>query len=338
MYTVGFIEGVFADEKRRAWSGFGLRPLRCAVWYPASYEADEQTVYIGPPGQALFQMGRIAVGAPLIDRTEPFPVVLLSHGTGGSARQLGWLGCRLAARGYVAIGVDHHGNTAIEPYLAEGFLCWWERARDLSTVLNQVSDEPQFQGRLDPTRVFAAGFSLGGCTVLALAGALTDLDVYDAWRMEQGRSTGPREFPDLSERVGPLLDTSAEFRASRERHGRSYRDARVKAVYACAPASSVRAFTVESLAAIDIPVGLMVGAVDTEAPPQDCAAWLAERIPGSGLTVLPGNVGHYVFLCEATELGQSSVPDICVDPPGVDRRTIHDQVAQEAVALFQRGG
>ena len=335
MYKVGLIEGTFIDDKRRAWSGFGGRPLRCSVWYPASREAVEEMYYLGPPGQALFHMGQVAVGVPVVERADPFPVVLLSHGTGGTAKGLGWLGCRLAQRGYVAIGVDHHGNTATEPYLAEGFFCCWERARDLSAVFDQVSEEPLFQGRLDQTRVFAAGFSLGGYTVLALAGAITDLAAYAVWQAEQGRFKGPREFPDLGERVGPLLGTSTEFRASRERHRRSYRDARVKAVYACAPAPPVRAFTAESLAAIEIPGGVIVGPADTEVPYQECACWLAERIPGCRLTLLSASVGHYVFLCEATAYGQATAPDICLDAPGIDRRTIHNQTTEEMLALFQ---
>jgi hypothetical protein len=47
---------------------------------------------------------------------------ILSYGTGGSAEGMGWLGQRLACLGYICIGVNHHGNTAIEPYRAEG-LC-----------------------------------------------------------------------------------------------------------------------------------------------------------------------------------------------------------------------
>lgn len=62
--------------------------------------------------------------AALDDQTSCFPVVLLSHGTGGTAASLGWLAHGLAAAGYVVLGVDHHGNTASEPYRAEGFLSW----------------------------------------------------------------------------------------------------------------------------------------------------------------------------------------------------------------------
>ena len=42
------------------------------------------------------------------------PLVLLSHGTGGSAVMLAWLGETLARAGYVVAAINHHGNTATE--------------------------------------------------------------------------------------------------------------------------------------------------------------------------------------------------------------------------------
>lgn len=63
------------------------------------------------------------------------------------------------------IGVDHHGNTALEPYRAESFLCWWERPRDLTLALDHLGETGPFARRLDLDHVGAAGFSLGGHTV-----------------------------------------------------------------------------------------------------------------------------------------------------------------------------
>jgi len=97
--------------------------------------------------------------------------VLLSHGTGGSAVQMAWLGMELARHGYIAVAVNHPGNNATEPYTAEGFALWWERATDLSEVLDGMLADATFGARIDARRVGAAGFSMGGYTVLELAGA-----------------------------------------------------------------------------------------------------------------------------------------------------------------------
>jgi len=335
VYKVGHVEGRFLDDERNDWSGAGPRPIGWTAWYPADPGAQERTHLLGPPDRPLFVMGQTAEGAPIEPGLETWPVVLISHGTGGSAAGMGWLGCRLAARGYVGIAVDHHGNTAGEPYLPEGFLCWWERARDLSLALDRLSRDGPLAGRLDETQTFAAGFSLGGYTALALAGAITDMRLFETWMKQQPGPVGPREFPDIADHIGRLRATSPEFRRSQARRGENYRDDRVKAVFACAPAPPVRAFTEDSLKRIGIPVGMVVGAGDVETPQEECAAWLQRRLAVSRLTLLGPNVGHYVFLCEATDGGKALEPEICVDAPGVDRRAVHDQAAALAVELFR---
>ena len=53
------------------------------------------------------------------------------------------------------------------------------------------------------------------------------------------------------------------------------------------------------------------------------------------MRMLGTGAGHYVFLCEATELGKALEPAICIDAPDVDRREIHDVTAAAAVQLFR---
>ena len=203
------MEGNFYDDERTDWSDASPRPLRYTCWYPTDSPQEETEILLGPPGQPLFRMGCAIVAAPLSAASTQYPVVLVSHGTGGSADGMGWLGCRLAARGYVALGISHHGNTVLEPYLPQGFLCWWERAEDLSVGLDQLLEHPSFRDRLDTSRVFAAGFSLGGYTVMALAGALTNLDLFTQFITANPGSArnGPKEFPDLSDHIDGLLES-----------------------------------------------------------------------------------------------------------------------------------
>ena len=296
------MEGNFYDDERTDWSDASPRPLRYTCWYPTDSPQEETEILLGPPGQPLFRMGCAIVAAPLSAASTQYPVVLVSHGTGGSADGMGWLGCRLAARGYVALGISHHGNTVLEPYLPQGFLCWSERAEDLSVGLDQLLEHPSFRDRLDTSRVFAAGFSLGGYTVMALAGALTNLDLFTQFITANPGSArnGPKEFPDLSDHIDGLLESDARFRASYAVSNDSYLDPRVRAAFVCAPAPTVRGFTDESLAAITIPVAIVCGENDLEAPHRQCAGWLAERVENCDLTLLGKSVGHYVFLCEPT--------------------------------------
>lgn len=199
-FKVGFRVGHAYDPTRQNWSNTGPRPIRWSAWYPAVRDAVEKSRAV-PPSNPLFLMGTVAYDAAINEECERFPVVLLSHGTGGTATSLGWMAQALAAAGYVVIGVDHHGNTASELYRAEGFLCWWERPRDLSVALDLLASKGIFAGQLDTSRVACLGVSLRGYTVLSILGAITEMDRFGEWAGSSQLGRGPREFPK-SRRLG----------------------------------------------------------------------------------------------------------------------------------------
>jgi predicted dienelactone hydrolase len=119
---VGFRQGRLEDAARPDWDGIGPRPLSWAAWYPASDDASEREHFISPTADPRFVMGPAARDAPINPARRRYPIALLSHGTGGTVTHLEWLARDLARRGFIAIGVNHHGNNSAEPYRAEGFL------------------------------------------------------------------------------------------------------------------------------------------------------------------------------------------------------------------------
>ncbi|MBT9368931.1 dienelactone hydrolase [Rhizobium sp. CSW-27] len=331
--TIGFAAGLLLDEARSNWSGEGPRPVRWSAWYPAAAGSLARDIAI-PPRRPLYSLGPLAPEAPLAADADRYPVVLISHGTGGSASGLGWLASALAAQGRVVLGVDHHGNTGVEAYRAEGFLCWWERARDLSFLLDCLSSEGVFAGRLDLSDVTAAGFSLGGYTALALAGAITETERMMAFVKDHPSTAGPQEMPDLAGQIEPLLASSTVFRQSWERQSQSYRDERLRAVVAIAPAPPVRGFTETSLRDLHLPVTILCGEADEEAPYDLCSAWLNERLPNSRLTSLGKHVGHYTLLPVGVETAARDNAHYWVDAPGVDRAAVHAIAAQLTLAAL----
>src|ERR1700761_4320484 len=174
---VGLATRVFHPEAHRNWRGSERHELHVMIWYPAVDTATEIPQVIGSPDNPLFQAGSAAPNGEMIPALHKMPLILLSHGTGGSAAQMAWLGTALAREGFIAAAVDHPGNNATEPYTAEGFTLWWERATDLSEVLDGILKDPEFGPRVEERSIGAAGFSLGGYTVMELAGAETDVGV-----------------------------------------------------------------------------------------------------------------------------------------------------------------
>ena len=331
-FKVGLTQLELIDSSRRNWAGDGPRPMRTHLWYPATPEAEEQEIEIGRPGAPLMLAGRAAPGARWADGPERFPLVLLSHGTGGAALQLGWLATALARQGWAGAAVNHHGNNALEPYLVQGFARVWERALDLTAVLNQLLTHPTCGPRLDGDRVGAAGFSLGGYTVLALAGARLNLRLMAPALADPARDM-LREMPPEFPNPQALLDTLRDLAAHDNRHRASFHDERVRAAFAIAPVLG-EAFDATGVQDVRVPVEIVVGGADTAAPPGPNAAHLAALIPSARLTILP-DVAHYTFLAEATAAGRQQLPDLSMDPAGVDRAAVHAQVADMAREFFE---
>ena len=348
---VGLEERVFHPKAPRNWRGAEEKDLRCTIWYPAVDAAVEVKQVIGPPDAPLFEAGMASPHAEFAPSLSPFPLVVLSHGTGGSAEQMAWLGTALAKAGYIAVAVDHPGNNSHAPPTAEGFVLWWERATDLSEVIDGMLADKEFGPRIDTSRVAAAGFSIGGYTALAMAGAQTDIsDATALCRVGGAKDTeatggdhGDRdttvchvpEMKALGQNFDEVLRTARKTSGeSLARSGESYRDARVKAVFAIAPAMGFT-LTQESLHAMKLPVEVVVGSADRIAVARDNADYIHEYVRGSKETVLP-NVGHYPFLDTCTAEGKTKMGVYCADDASVNRDAVHAQVTEEAVRFLDR--
>ena len=351
---VGVTTRVLHPAEQRNWRGAAQHELDVVIWYPAVDTAIETQQYVGAavgadsaPVTPLFEAGRATPHAAFAPHMERLPLVLLAHGARGSALQMAWLGTALARAGYIAAAVDHPGDNASGRPTPEGTALWWERATDLSNVLDGLLKDEEFGERIDPTRVAAAGYSVGGYAVLELAGAQTDIGLfYDRCRATQpndGRGERPGDDAAVcheAERNGlggdeqVLAATRRTSGESLARSSGSFRDVRVKAVFAIAPALAFTQ-TPESLRAIRVPVMLVVGSEDRIAPADENADSLRASIHGARETTLPG-VGHATFLGVCTAAGRSALPQDCVDAPGVDRAAVHAKVAGDAISFFDR--
>jgi predicted dienelactone hydrolase len=118
----------------------------------------------------------------LPDSDGPAPVILFSHGLGGSREGAGYLGKHWAARGYLVVAVQHPGSdTAVwkeaapkdrianlkEAASLQNFML---RAGDIPFVLDQLGKEPDLSGRADLRHVGMSGHSFGAVTTQAVSG------------------------------------------------------------------------------------------------------------------------------------------------------------------------
>lgn len=120
------------------------------------------------------------------------PVIIFSHGFHGCATQSRFLEAALAEHGYLVFAPNHRdarcGGAAgrwLDPP-EESFqrpMAWSaetyaDRAGDIRRLIDALKQDPAWRGRIDWSRLALAGHSLGGYTVLGLAGA------WPGWKLD----------------------------------------------------------------------------------------------------------------------------------------------------------
>ncbi|MGB7975684.1 MAG: hypothetical protein WCF81_15365 [Roseiarcus sp.] len=304
--------------------------LRITVWYPAAPGAVETPLDIGPPGKPVLTPGSAAPNADF-ENARPRPVILFSHGFGGTARVMAWFGTALARHGLIVIAVDHPGNNGRDPMTVGGAVLYWERPGDLSTALDKTKTDPLIGPHLDLNRLGAAGFSAGGFTTLVEAGARVDFDRFlrfCAAHPDDGICAPQKEFQYSRADAEQFLAQTAVAPALADLKD-NLSIPGVKAAFVMAPAL-VQSLDPESLKGLRPPVRILLGEADKVAPPATNGEVAAALIPGARLTALP-HVGHYDFIAECTPAGDAAIP-VC--PTDVPRAATHKAAIDEALALF----
>jgi len=116
----------------------------------------------------------------------PVPLVVFSHGIGGSRQGYSWLGRHWASQGYASLHLQHVGSdrgvwlgnpfeivARLHGAAREGEAV--ARVRDLSFALDRLL-AGELAPRLDAQRIVAAGHSYGANTTLLAAGARVQRD------------------------------------------------------------------------------------------------------------------------------------------------------------------
>jgi predicted dienelactone hydrolase len=96
-------------------------------------------------------------------------LVVMSHGTGGSADTMADLASRLVASGFV-VAVPEHRADNWHDSSDRGPASWKRRPVEISQAIDTLAAEPRFAPLLQLDRVGMWGMSAGGHTALTLAG------------------------------------------------------------------------------------------------------------------------------------------------------------------------
>lgn len=158
---VGFQEIVLPQSQ----SG---RALDVAIWYPAEFGGTAKTI-----GESAVFFG-IAGAEKAVPKPGRHPLVVMSHGWPGNWSNQDWLAKALVEQGYIVVVPNHPGTTTsdVRPISHDNPL--WERPRDLSHAIDALIADPFWSSLIAPERIAAVGHSMGGWTIMELAGARFD--------------------------------------------------------------------------------------------------------------------------------------------------------------------
>lgn len=320
-HAIGFTELTFTDTTR-VYEG-KPRNVEVVVWYPIE-SAKQQAKKV----HGIWQIIDAEKDAQLFPKNKKLPLVLFSHGYSGEPYGYSWFAEYLASHGYIVASVKHSGNTYGNMILE---ICArpWNRPQDLRFALDQLLANSSFKDAIDEHRIGAAGFSQGGVTSLWLAGIQADLTQESVRKHAETINDDPtwkavhEQFAQEDIEVANL----------------SYKDDRIKAVFAMAPALDFDNWVFtdkEKVAQVKIPVEIVTGASDTTVSIKENAEFFATTIPNSTLIILPGKVTHWPFLNESTSEGKKINPTITIDDPSINRGEIHKQVGAMALQFFNK--
>ncbi len=244
-YAVGHTSFVIEDASRTAIFNTFPGPVPVAIPRPIPihvfYPVDPATISETSP-EAMYPLDMIyrptdprfmttsseweaqgidrAYQAPTPSANGPFPLVVFSPGWGGAAWSAWYVGTRLASHGFVVAILYHYGDRiwTYEPPRDHLGVASLNRPLDMSFALTHLlaksaTNGDLLEGVIDPDRVAASGWSLGGYASMTLA-AGDDLvcdKVYGQSTDDPPASTCVPAVPDPRIRAIATLDGSTQL-------------------------------------------------------------------------------------------------------------------------------
>jgi predicted dienelactone hydrolase len=252
----------------------------------------------------------------------PFPVIVFSHGAGGSGQNYFPLTGFWATHGYIVIQPTHNDSIALRRQKGESLPSgprdliddyrfnsddWANRALDISFVIDSLQalekQVPQLKGRMDQKRIAMAGHSYGAFTTQMIGGALVD-------------------FPN-----GPKA--------------KSFRDDRPIALMMLSPqGKNQNGLTENSWKSMTRPMMSMTGTYDNGAM-QQVASWRKDPFtyspPGDKYHVFIDNAFHMSFtgaLAQGNDEGSSRRRMIARLAERTDQKVVFDYVKIASIAFW----
>jgi predicted dienelactone hydrolase len=299
-HAAGFQQGLAADPDGK--------PLVVGVWYPS--QAAGKPVSLGPTTMT------VAFNAPLNGKA--LPMVVISHGTGGSFLGHFDTAIALADAGFVVVAMNHTGDNYADQSRSVDIM---DRPRQVSRVIDHMLSTWEGHTAIDPARIGMFGFSAGGFTTLASIGGIADFATIGPMCQQYPQDFACQLLAKSRSQVAVPTAAAAN-------------DTRIKAAVVAAPALGFT-FSPDGLKNVKVPVQLWRAENDVVVPHPRYAEAVRLAMPEAPEYHVVPNAGHFDFLAPCGDALASMAPVICAGSPGFDRPAFHVAFNASVVRFFK---
>lgn len=284
--------------------------LEVAVWYPS--DVKPVALHLGP-----FDMTVAPDAAPTAGMK---PLIVISHGTGGSSMNMYDTAIALADAGFVVAAPLQAGDNYRDHAVSFTRQNFAQRPGQVGRVIDYLTTGWAQHGSVDAGRIGVLGHSAGGTTALLLAGGTLE------WKRVIARCKNDlKDWDCIEARKHP---GSADETVTGNVTGA---DPRVKAIMVAAPALA-DGFFPHGVDAVTIPVSIWAGARDPIVKDDnELHTMFGSR---ANYHLIP-DAGHFAYLTPCTAMLKSIAPDICTDPAGFNRTAFLESFRNAAITYFK---
>ena len=277
--------------------------LKGAVWYPCAE----------PAGQISLGQMQLPGTQNCAIKGQNLPLVVVSHGSGGSFVGHHDTAEALADAGFVVAAISHPGDN-FQDLSRQGHLsAFLTRPVDMQRLVDYMTAQWPSHTALNPRAIGFFGFSRGGYTGLVAGGAVPDFTV--------GLGLCKHvDFPMCQEMAAKDLPASPTS------------DPRVKAAVIADPLSL---FSAASLKTVRIPVQLWSSALGGDGVTLASVEAVRNGLPNMAQYHVAEHAGHFAYLAPCSAAQMQALPAICKDPADFDRVAFHTQFNAKVLAFFQ---
>ena len=245
---------------------------------------------------------------------DKLPLVVISHGRGGSFFGHHDTAEALADAGFIVAAINHPG--AADMSRSDDLAAFVERPTDIKRLINFVIQTSPVATKIDPQRIGFFGFSRGGYAGLVLFGANPDWAVVTEFCQQSSshacEQIRRKEFP-----TEPLAH-----------------DVRIKAAVIADPLAIM--FSHVSFAPIRVPVQLWQSQRGGDGVLPEHVAAVDKNLPAPHEYHVVPNSSHFAFLTPCPLIVAQARPELCTDAPGFDRVAFHKELGAEVLGFLRK--